>query len=230
MRGNAMLPTGLPPPNHEPVFYTYAPKTYDRETLEEAARACISAGGGLTLEDRWNIETQWIMNRVSFDPGPVIDYGCGVGRIAKALLDRGQQAVCGVDHSPTMRRFAVEYVNSERFFVVAPELLDEAANTGFVGAIAVWTLHHILEVRKAVDAIAKALKPGSLFWTLDLGDRHIPAGSPTEPASVGSVLPDDGVRVYPVIESTFVLEATTKLDIWTAPVGNPGELRKWRRK
>lgn len=225
----SMLPTGSPPSPDAVKSFSYAPTTYNRKTLLEAAQACTGAGGGLTLEERWSKETAWIMERVSFDPGVVVDYGCGIGRVAKALIERGQRVVVGVDHSQSMRKFAREYVNSERFHAVSPGMFDEML-TQASGAIACWSLQHILDVREAVDAIAKALKPGALFWTLDLGDRNIPAGSPTEPACIGAILPDDGVRVYPIIEGYFVLEATTRLDIWTAPVGNPGELRKWRRR
>ena len=131
-----------------------------------------------------------------------------------------------------MRKFAVEYVDSVNFWCVPPEGFEELVSGGLeaAGAIACWSLQHILDVRKAVDMIAKAVRPGGLFWILDLGDRHVPAGSASEPATVGAVLPDDGVRLYPIIEGYFVLEDTTRLDIWTDVVGNPGGLKKWRRK
>ena len=117
MAGNALLGTDTVS-GYRPPPYQYAPTTFDRLTLEEAARACITEGGGLSMEERWEKETRWLMDRVSFDRGVVIDYGCGVGRMAKSILDSGAVGVVGVDHSPTMRKFAVEYVDSINFWCV----------------------------------------------------------------------------------------------------------------
>ena len=44
----------------------------------------------------------------------VLDYGCGVGRLAKAMIEAKGCAVIGLDISARMRTLAQDYVASDR--------------------------------------------------------------------------------------------------------------------
>ena len=95
----------------------YAPEFFNRATEEEARKVILSPGGGLTVEQRWEIETKWLAERLVFpDGGIVIDYGCGIGRVSKAL----RRPMLGVDISFDMLRMAASYVNRTDFAGVSP--------------------------------------------------------------------------------------------------------------
>jgi 2-polyprenyl-3-methyl-5-hydroxy-6-metoxy-1,4-benzoquinol methylase len=95
----------------------------------------------------------------------VVDYGCGIGRLSREIIKKYRCEVTGVDISSSMRELAKGFVNSSRFDVLAPDKLDDTLYRNYDVAIAVWTLQHIPDARKAVRNIADLLRVrnGSLF-------------------------------------------------------------------
>jgi len=141
-----------------------------------------SVVGGLTMDgkpaasykDRWEIETAYfteaILRHLPNIRTPfgckILDYGCGCGRIAKALLGKGQEIgrrlyITGVDPSVEQLKLAVEYVGNEQRFVVAtPERLHSDYRVD--AAVCVYVLQHVpaVELRDAIRIVANALPPG----------------------------------------------------------------------
>ena len=66
------------------------------------------------------------MANLNFDPGLVIDFGCGVGRLAKEI----NQPVIGVDNSRSMRKMAQIYVKKETFRAIDSNQLEQEVNKG----------------------------------------------------------------------------------------------------
>ncbi len=71
---------------------TYHPQVFDVRNIDQA-REIILTGGGSTTDERWVTETPWladeISNSMAISPDSIIiDYGCGIGRMAKELIDR----------------------------------------------------------------------------------------------------------------------------------------------
>jgi SAM-dependent methyltransferase len=100
------------------------------------------------------------MERIAFHPqATVIDYGCGIGRLAARLPN----TVIGVDISRTMRALATMTVDSDRFCAIHPLALRQMANLGFRcnGAIAAWVLQHALRPADDIAILADALSSGS---------------------------------------------------------------------
>ena len=129
---------------------TYNPAVFDVDDLLAAMRIILTPEDSST-EVRWKTETpyladltgQWIeITRQSL----LLDYGCGVGRMAKELIVRHACRVIGVDISPSMRALAPMYVASDRFFACPPAMLDGLIERGvrFDGALSVWVLQHCL--------------------------------------------------------------------------------------
>src|SRR5262245_16114656 len=88
-------------------------------SLEEAMTKSLTPQHGVSTHERWGKETDFHLQDLArfVQLGPettVLDYGCGPGRMAKALIDRHGLRVIGVDSSPTMALHATEYVLSER--------------------------------------------------------------------------------------------------------------------
>ena len=106
----------------------------------------------------------------------VIDYGCGIGRIAKELIKRYGCYVVGVDISQNMRALAVGYVQSNRFFACSPEILDALIERGFAAdvAVAVWVLQHCVIPSDDVERIHRALTPEGKLFVLNNIYRAVP--------------------------------------------------------
>jgi len=110
---------------------TYFPGVFDVATPDEAVCIILTAEG-LTTQHRWATETPYfadlITNSISLsDRSLVLDYGCGIGLMAKALIDRHVCRVIGVDTSPSMRALAVGYVASDNFAARRPHARSHAA-------------------------------------------------------------------------------------------------------
>ena len=96
----------------------------------------------------------------------LIDFGCGIGRIAKALIEKTGCHVIGVDISSTMRSQAIAYVNNERFSVISPQELMQKYKEGLKvdAIICIWVLQHIPQVQTQVDLLYHLLKKeGKIF-------------------------------------------------------------------
>ena len=189
-------------------MFRYAPEIFDAKDVDDAKEIILAGGSGLTTEERWDLETRWLVERVKFPPGSlVIDYGCGIGRIAKEILN----PVLGVDISSSMRAKADVYVGRTTFDAVTPEMLSTMATNGLRagGALSVWVLQHVIDVGAAISLIAGSLSRGAPFYLLDLINRRVPSA----PQDGHMVWMDDGVNILPIIDHWFTFSS-----MWQMPV------------
>jgi SAM-dependent methyltransferase len=140
--------------------------------LAEAREVILNNDGGRTTDERWEHETPWLLERLVFPPGLLLDVGCAIGRLAGPLSRRHCQSVLGVDISEPMRRMAVEQVdNPERFAVTTPEFLGRLVASGlrFQGALAILVLQHVPadQLVPLVALLWQALEPDAPLFTLD---------------------------------------------------------------
>ncbi len=145
---------------------TYNPGIFAVSGVPEAMQIILTPDGASTAE-RWTNETPYIAELVGQSlalgaDSVLLDYGCGVGRLAEALIARYGCRVVGVDISASMRALSVSYVGSDRFFACAPEMLDALSARGMAvdAAISVWVLQHCLRPAEDIARIRRALKPG----------------------------------------------------------------------
>jgi len=159
---------------------TYDPFIFAVRDIPSAMNIILTPEG-TTTEERWRKETPYISELIGramkISPRSVIlDYGCGIGRIAKELLALHGCRVVGVDISPNMRALSVGYVQSERFLACSPEMLDGLIDSGvaFDGAISIWVLQHCLDPATDIDRIHRALKPKSDLFIVNNIHRAVP--------------------------------------------------------
>jgi SAM-dependent methyltransferase len=179
----------------------YRPQVFEARSIAHAMRIVVTREEGTTAEERWVKETPFLVEDSGrcLGIGPdscVLDYGCGIGRVAKRLIDRFGCRVVGVDFSASMRLLAPEYVLSERFTVWSPELLDKMIGKGFRAdaALCIWVIQHVLEPEKAIQQIGNALRRGGLLYALNQETRCVPT-------NVGWV--DDGYQIRKGLCATF---------------------------
>ena len=154
-----------------PSTANYAPEVFDVRDVAEARSVILTAEPGTTTDSRWATETPYIVDRLLerfaiSERHVVIDFGCGIGRMAKALIERTRCWVVGVDVSASMRQLAPGYVQSPKFAAVAPAMLDLLLARGLRAewAIAIWVIQHVARPEIDVARLKLALAPnGGLF-------------------------------------------------------------------
>ena len=159
----------------------YSANIFHVEGIEAAKTIILNPMPDMTTEERWEFETPRIVEELGRMMNPstasrILDYGCGIGRVAKALIDRYGCSVVGVDISPEMRRLAPGYVQSDRFTACDPATLDRIIADGFraTGAYACWVLQHCSAPARDLDRIESALVPGASFFVMNSFRRWVP--------------------------------------------------------
>jgi len=155
----------------DPPQARYAPQVFDVADADAARRIILTPEAGTTTDVRWARETPFLADCIVerfrlTERHVVLDFGCGIGRMAKALIERTRCWVIGVDLSVRMRELAPAYVDSPKFAAVSPEMLDLLVARGLrvEVALAVWVLQHVARPDRDIARLAGALAPdGGLF-------------------------------------------------------------------
>lgn len=142
-------------------------------SFTQAQDAVVGHCNGHSTAERWEIETPRFAERIvevirSNWPEPfehhILDFGCGCGRLSKAIKERIDWRVIGFDTSATQCKHAAEYVGKN--FSFYSDLNVFPLGTAFCQvAVSVYVLQHIpaIELRDSIRAIHSALKPDGLF-------------------------------------------------------------------
>jgi cyclopropane fatty-acyl-phospholipid synthase-like methyltransferase len=160
---------------------TYSSKIFETTDLVEAKGVILTPTGNLGTEARWEIETPYLAellgNALGLKAGQLlVDYGCGAGRLSRALIERFGCTVLGVDISQSMRGLAPAYVDNPAFSVVSRMMLQTMVRGGLRidAAISVWVLQHCLAPREDIDLMRQALKEGGRLGVVNMRARAVP--------------------------------------------------------
>lgn len=210
----------------------YYPEIFNVQN-EQAARAIIltNEGPGADTDTRWAQETPYIVNllKTNLQPGPadlILDYGCGIGRLAKALIQQCGCQVIGVDISHEMRRLSLDYVGSERFTAVSPEILDSmiAGGLRLSGAFCIWVLQHCFAPDRDIAKIKTALHGDGKFFVINMPQRAIPVRRETDQDDAKSSQfgwSSDNINVHDLLAAEFTVMAEGDIDMTMIP--NPAD-------
>lgn len=155
----------------------YSPAIFNVADIAHAKSVILTPEDHAT-DVRWEKETPYLLSLIEqsiplTDESVVLDYGCGIGRMSKALIERFGCSVVGVDISKSMRELARDYVASDRFTVCAPDELVMPYG-GFDAAIAIWVLQHCFDPVAAIDMIAASLKSRGHLFVVNDHHRIVP--------------------------------------------------------
>jgi ADP-heptose:LPS heptosyltransferase/SAM-dependent methyltransferase len=125
-------------------------------TLTQAIETVVGDCNGFTAAERWEHEApmfaEYILKSLEEDQNVILDYGCGVGRIAKEILRQNRDVrVIGVDVSENELSLAREYVDDERFSTMLPHELDRTVDLAYC----IYVLQHVsaIEIRDILQRI-----------------------------------------------------------------------------
>jgi SAM-dependent methyltransferase len=186
-----MKATALRQVSYDPSIFTSI------ETVEDAMRIIVTPEAGLTSKHRWDVETPYLVGLIERWLSPrdlVLDYGCGIGRLAKPLIDKHCCDVVGIDISPNMLALALSCVNSDQFATAPPKMLKWFRHD-FDFALAIWTLQHVLDLPAMVSNIETSLRSGGKLFVVNNVRRVVPTSN-------GWI--DDGVDVRAVLKDHFI--------------------------
>lgn len=196
---------------------TYNPTVFQANNLAEAMSIIMTPEGSTTAE-RWETETPYVADLIAehFSIGAdslVLDYGCGIGRVAHELIKRHGCRVVGVDISPSMRALSVVYTRSDRFMACSHEMLEGLVARGlrFDAALSIWVLQHCAWPAQDIARIRAALRADGKLFVINGVNRSVPT------AEQGWI--NDGLDIktmlagefQPVHEGQLAREKTTEI-------------------
>ena len=118
------------------------------KNLEEGKNAVVGNCNGFTMQQRWEAETPAFAKKIlehlklKRKEGYIIDYGCGVGRLAKEILLRDPTVnLLGVDDSQDMLNQAEAYVDNPKFYPQLPNSIASEIEVDL--AYCVYVLQHV---------------------------------------------------------------------------------------
>lgn len=150
----------------------YNPDFFIPHTLAEAKKIVLGYGRSET-PNRWQIETDWIQqlfvkNKFITEKSVVLDWGCGLGRLSKMIIQNFNCKVIGVDLNQSMLNFAKDYVSSPLFSTYLYNDVSEI-KCKFSNIISVWTLQHSFNIDKDLQTLNNFLDlNGQIFIFEDI--------------------------------------------------------------
>lgn len=177
----------------------YRNDVFTPKTLEEAKHLALTSDPA--DPEKFQKETEYLVDGIVgsgllTESSKVLDFGCGMGRVAREIIKRIGCRVVGVDSSSAMMSFAQQYVADIRFetkFVYEAQDIDLA--------IAALVLQHAKDPAKEIGMLYGVIKPGGHLLLLNERKRFVPvAGAPAD-------VPwhDDGIDVVKLVEARFSL-------------------------
>lgn len=182
----------------------YNPTVFDQVDVKLAKAIILTAESGQAVEQRWRKETPWfrrtILKALGVQPGDnIVDFGCGIGRLAREVIRFGKCRVTGIDISETMRMHARAYVANPDFTAFSPAEYDAAVQSGrrYDAAYSTYVIQHVADPMMEIERIARGLKPGGRFFLANAVQRWIPTTSGWQ---------QDDCDVFAIIDTLFAAE------------------------
>ncbi|MFY8211727.1 MAG: class I SAM-dependent methyltransferase [Candidatus Nanopelagicus sp.] len=155
----------------------YIKDIFDAPTFEDAKKIVITPDP--IHPDKFEKGTEYLIDVIAKhnivkENDIVLDFGCGVGRMSKALIEQFNCNVIGSDISMNMLIFSTLYVNNAQKFVTCNKLTSENYVNTIISSFA---LQHTKNPAEEIQNLYNVLKPsGYLVLLDDHNTRYYPGG------------------------------------------------------
>lgn len=204
---------------------------FQPKDFKDGQHQVVGNCNGIPMEERWKEETpifrDIVLNALPENAKVILDYGVGVGRIAKEILEAKKDIkIIGVDNSREMLERAKEYVNSDRFITKTPEEFNEKVDFAYT----IYVLQHIpardldFAIKKIVDSTDKLLLVNSIA-RLAVSDS---GGFVNDGVSVLDKIAEHFTKFwYAIPVKTIIENEVMRTMFWGKPMGMAGYLRHY---
>ena len=176
----------------------YIKEVFDVTTFEHAKDVVLTPDPD--NPKKFEDETNFLVNTIAkqkiiSSESVVLDFGCGMGRVSKKLIETFDCNVIGTDISNGMLTFANLYVAKPKKF--KPMNSYNMPNTIDVG-ISTFVLQHVQDPKTEIDIIYNNLKVGGYLVLVNEPVRFVPSDVDINRYVVWQ---DDGFDVFGEIDS-----------------------------
>lgn len=143
-------------------------------TLEQAKRVVLTQDP--TRPTKFSDETNFLIDfirthNIIINTHKVLDFGCGMGRISKELVEQLGCTVVGVDQSIHMQIHAINYVDNNNF-----DTYTEYTNPDIDVVIACLVLQHVEHPEQEITRLYNVLKKNGILILVNEPTRYVPIG------------------------------------------------------
>jgi ubiquinone/menaquinone biosynthesis C-methylase UbiE len=181
----------------------YNPNFFIPENLDHAKNIILTPEDSDVLS-RWEKETEWMSKIIDCSMNitsnsVVLDWGCGIGRISKILIEKYKCQVVGVDLQPKMLEYARNYVNSDLFTTIEySDIFTKFPKDKFTHVFSCWVFQHSNKIQYEIPIIYESMQFGSQLFVLELNKKAIP--------NKKYDFYDDGISSKSVLEKFYDVE------------------------
>ena len=188
---------------------------FEVESIDAAKTIILTTEKQRTTEERWASETGWtaakIVELCGVSSGDtLLDYGCGVGRIAKEILRIVDVDIIGVDISSAMLKNASRYVDDDRFCAMHRDVFVRLARNRSIAvdhAYAVYVLQHVEKPAQDIQAIGNTTQRS--VFVVNNTNRVVPIQNAQDRSAPWI---DDGFDVAAALTKCFPRRTEFELD------------------
>lgn len=187
----------------------YIKEVFDVVTFEQAKHVVLTSDP--SNPKKFDNETKFLVDTIKSkdflnisESTTILDFGCGMGRVSKKLIQEFNCNVIGTDISESMLTFAKIYVSKpDKFKTHTDYSLPNSVDL----CVCTFVLQHVEHPINEIAKIAECVKTGGYLVLVNEPIRYVPSDVDQDKFIVWK---DDGVKVSDEVDKFFNLVDSSK--------------------